>query len=431
MKKIVLLTIFFFSVMAGAQNVLTINNAIDMAMKKNFDIKVMRSQADISKINNTPGNAGMLPTVGLNGSGSVGYNNVHQKLSSGTVNNYSSQLVTSVGAGVEMSWTLFDGGRMYATKNKLAQLQALGELQFNEQVLQTIYNVVAAYYDIVCQKQQLETILKVIGYNKQRVLIARTGFNAGTLAKTELLQANIDLNVAKEDSISQQYAISETKKNLNFLLGQDISTPIEVSESIPASAVPDKNDMLLKIESSNASLLALQKQIDVSKLVIKEAERWYRPTFNLQGGYSVALSHYSQGGTKSNRTFGPEIGGTLSIPLYTAGESKRKIAVARTEQLIAQYNLDNTRLQITKELLSAYDDFENQQKMLQIERDNNRMASENMEICLQRLRLGQTTSLEVHQAQESFAQSSARLINFEYNLKIKETKLKQLVSDLN
>ena len=431
MKKIVLLTIFFFSVMAGAQNVLTINNAIDMAMKKNFDIKVMRSQADISKINNTPGNAGMLPTVGLNGSGSVGYNNVHQKLSSGTVNNYSSQLATSVGAGVEMSWTLFDGGRMYATKNKLAQLQALGELQFNEQVLQTIYNVVAAYYDIVCQKQQLETILKVIGYNKQRVLIARTGFNAGTLAKTELLQANIDLNVAKEDSISQQYAISETKKNLNFLLGQDISTPIEVSESIPASAVPDKNDMLLKIESSNASLLALQKQIDVSKLVIKEAERWYRPTFNLQGGYSVALSHYSQGGTKSNRTFGPEIGGTLSIPLYTAGESKRKIAVARTEQLIAQYNLDNTRLQITKELLSAYDDFENQQKMLQIERDNNRMASENMEICLQRLRLGQTTSLEVHQAQESFAQSSARLINFEYNLKIKETKLKQLVSDLN
>lgn len=431
MKKIVLLTIFFFSVMAGAQNVLTINNAIDMAMKKNFDIKVMRSQADISKINNTPGNAGLLPTVGLNGSGSVGYNNVHQKLSSGTVNNYSSQLATSVGAGVEMSWTLFDGGRMYATKNKLAQLQALGELQFNEQVLQTIYNVVAAYYDIVCQKQQLETILKVIGYNKQRVLIARTGFNAGTLAKTELLQANIDLNVAKEDSISQQYAISETKKNLNFLLGQDISTPIEVSESIPASAVPDKNDMLLKIESSNASLLALQKQIDVSKLVIKEAERWYRPTFNLQGGYSVALSHYSQGGTKSNRTFGPEIGGTLSIPLYTAGESKRKIAVARTEQLIAQYNLDNTRLQITKELLSAYDDFENQQKMLQIERDNNRMASENMEICLQRLRLGQTTSLEVHQAQESFAQSSARLINFEYNLKIKETKLKQLVSDLN
>lgn len=431
MKKIVLLTIFFFSVMAGAQNVLTINNAIDMAMKKNFDIKVMRSQADISKINNTPGNAGMLPTVGLNGSGSVGYNNVHQKLSSGTVNNYSSQLATSVGAGVEMSWTLFDGGRMYATKNKLAQLQALGELQFNEQVLQTIYNVVAAYYDIVCQKQQLETILKVIGYNKQRVLIARTGFNAGTLAKTELLQANIDLNVAKEDSISQQYAISETKKNLNFLLGQDISTPIEVSESIPASAVPDKNDMLLKIESSNASLLALQKQIDVSKLVIKEAERWYRPTFNLQGGYSIALSHYSQGGTKYNRTFGPEIGGTLSIPLYTAGESKRKIAVARTEQLIAQYNLDNTRLQITKELLSAYDDFENQQKMLQIERDNNRMASENMEICLQRLRLGQTTSLEVHQAQESFAQSSARLINFEYNLKIKETKLKQLVSDLN
>ena len=100
------------------------------------------------------------------------------------------------------------------------------------------------------------------------------------------------------------------------------------------------------------------------------------------------------------------------------------------ELLSAQYNLENTQLQLTIELENAYTDFENQQQLLQIEKDNNLLAKENMEISLQRLKLGQTTSLEVHQAQENYVQSCTRLLNFEYNLKMGETKLRQLVSSL-
>jgi outer membrane protein len=58
------------------------------------------------------------------------------------------------------------------------------------------------------------------------------------------------------------------------------------------------------------------------------------------------------------------------------------------------------------------------------------MAKENLEISMQRLRLGQTTSLELHQAQESYVGAQTRLVNFEYNLKVAETKLKQLLSEL-
>jgi len=75
-------------------------------------------------------------------------------------------------------------------------------------------------------------------------------------------------------------------------------------------------------------------------------------------------------------------------------------------------------------------DFKNQQQLLQIETENNELAMENIKISLERLRLGQSTSLEVHIAQEDFVQSNTRLINFRYNLKLAETKLKQLVSGL-
>ena len=68
--------------------------------------------------------------------------------------------------------------------------------------------------------------------------------------------------------------------------------------------------------------------------------------------------------------------------------------------------------------------------MLKIEKENNELTKENIKISIERLRLGQTTSLEVRLAQEDYVQSCTRLINFQYNLKIAETKLKQLVSAL-
>jgi outer membrane protein TolC len=294
MKKIFLLLLTICSVCTVTAQHLSLQQAIDMALKNNFDILVSRSAADIDKINNTKGNAGMLPTVHLNGTADVSYNNVYQKLSSGTVNKYPSQVNTALGANAILSWTLFDGGRMFITKHKLEEMQALGELQFNANVMEVMYNVVSAYFDIVRQKQQLQSINEIINYNQQRTLIAQTGFNAGSLAKTELLQAQIDLNVAKENAVNQSYAISEACKTLNVILGQDPDTAVEVDETIPFSPVPAREEMLLKLESSNADLLALKKQIDVAELAVKEAQKSNAPQLSVQGGYSLSQSFYDR-----------------------------------------------------------------------------------------------------------------------------------------
>ncbi|MFA6819801.1 MAG: TolC family protein [Bacteroidaceae bacterium] len=429
MKKIVFLFAVLSCVNISAQH-LSMQDAIDIALKKNFDIIVSRSQAEINKLNNTKGNAGMLPTVGLQATGDASYEDAYQKQSTGIVNKYSSQFNTDLSTNAILSWTLFDGGRMFITKNKLSEMQSLGEFQFRSRVMDVMYNVIAAYFDIVCQKEQLKSIFEVINYNRQREAIAQTGFNAGTLAKTELLQAQIDLNVAMETSINQRHAIDVARKELNILLGRNPDTAIEVSDTIPFASVPDKNTMMLKLESSNADLLTLKKQIDVAELSMKEAQKSSAPNLHFNGGYSFSMGAHTQGNLRNEHSNGIQVGATLSIPIYTAGETKRKVSVAQTELQIAQSNLDQTRLEVNKEVQNAYSDFESQQELLKIERKNNLLSKENLEISMQRLRLGQTTSLEVHQAQENYAQSSLRLINFEYNLKMAETKLRQMISDL-
>src|SRR5665647_2222964 len=146
--KLSLLSILIILVSSiNAQQKLSIDDAISIALKANFDILVAKNDATIAKVNNTAGNAGMLPTLELTGSAVVGQNNVHQKLADGSENNNPNLSTTTLSAGTQLSWTLFDGGKMFVTKNKLNEIQALGEVQFKNKVLQTLYSVTAAYYD--------------------------------------------------------------------------------------------------------------------------------------------------------------------------------------------------------------------------------------------------------------------------------------------
>ena len=219
--------------LVNAQNALSIDDAINIALKKNYDIRIARNDAQVSKENNTPGNAGMLPTVGVVGSGSYAVNNTTQKLTGGTENSYPNSASSSLSLGLQLNWTLFDGGKMFVTKSKLNEIQSLGEIQFKDNVLRTMFSVIAAYYDVVRQKQQLNSINEVLNYNQNRLEVAQAKYNSGSLIKSDLLQAKIDLNVSKENKINQEFAVKESLKTLNLALGRSGEEVIAVNDTIP------------------------------------------------------------------------------------------------------------------------------------------------------------------------------------------------------
>ena len=433
MKKIILnLSLIVFIIpITYAQNALTEQDAIRIAMKYNYDILVALNNASTDSVNNKPGNAGMLPNISINASESVSAaNNIRQKFSDGTSSNSSNVNSNSLNASVGLDWTLFDGGKMFVTKRKLNEIQALGEIQFRDGVLQTVYDVILAYYDVVRQKQELASINEVITYNLERVKISQTSYDAGLSPKTNLLQAKIDLNVYQENAINQQSIIIAAKRTLNQFLGRNADISFEVLDSIPINDLIDKKELVQKLDSSNTSILASKKQVDVSKLSLKEMNTLLFPRINFNAAYGLFQSNTPGSNPLTSRIIGPSVGGTISIPVFQAGNAGRQIKIAKIQLQSDEYNLESIRLQMNQQLQNALTQFENHLQLLKIEKDNAILAKENLEITIQRLRFGQTTSLEVSLAEGSFVESLTRLINFEYDLKVAETKLKQLLSRL-
>lgn len=431
MKLLCYLVISLIAIVAvHAQELLTSGEAVSIALKNNYDILVATNNAEISRINNTPGNAGMLPDLGVTSTENYAKNVVRQNFSSGSQSNYPNYSSNTINTGVELNWTLFDGGKMFITKNKLSEIQTLGEIEFRDQVLQTVYDVTVAYYDVVREKQQLVSINEAIKKNEAVVNILSTSFAAGLSPKTSLLQAQIDLNVYRENAVTQQAQIINAKRTLNSLLSRDAKTLFEVSDSIPFDYIPEREELTRKLNENNTSILIGRKQVDIAKLGLKENKTNLLPSLHFNAGYNFLKNDYSDGTILMNKAYGPVIGGTLSIPIYQSGNASRQIKTARLQLQSSEYTLENTRILINTELQSTLTIYETQQELLRIEKNTTALAKENLDIAIERLRLGQTTSLELHQAQESYVDSYTRLINFEYFLKVAETKLKQLLSGL-
>jgi outer membrane protein len=432
MTKFILIHLSVILALANAADVPTLSadDAVSIALKNNYDIVVAHNNAEIAKVNNTPGNAGMLPSVAITGSENYSLDKVNQKLPNNLPDVDTNEVTNSIDAGIFLNWTLFDGGKMFITKRKLGELEALGGLQLKDQVLQTVYDVIVAYYNVVQQKQQLASYNVVIAYNQDHVNILQTSFNAGLAPKTDLLQAKIDLNVNREGAIRQQTVIIEAKRALNLLLSRDANTAFHVSDSIPITFTPDKAEFLEKVYANNTSVLEQQKQVAIARLSLQEIRTLGLPRIALSGGYNVAEADNTVGSVLMNRAYGPTIGATVTIPLYQSGNVLRQISTARLQLKSTEIQLENVKLQTSIELQNLLDDFENQRQLLAIEKDNTALAKENLDISLQRLKQGQSTSLEFKQAEQSYEDALTRLTGIEYGLKVAETKLKQLLAML-
>src|SRR5689334_4925865 len=77
--------VFLLPLIAQAQEKLSLQDALGMALKNNYSILISKNDATIAKNDNTTGNAGMLPSVAAGGNISQTKNNLTQNYTDGRV----------------------------------------------------------------------------------------------------------------------------------------------------------------------------------------------------------------------------------------------------------------------------------------------------------------------------------------------------------
>ena len=215
MKKIIFillgLAITFNSL---AQQRLTLQDAVNTALKNSYDIQLFKNALDISTINNNIGIAGGLPTVTATANDNEQLSNINQKFSDATRNAQQSGVTANIlTANVTGSMLLFNGYRVVATKQRLAQLQQQSNSLLNVQIQSTIAGVIVKYYDVVRQQSYLRTISQSNEVSKQRLSIIQSRKDVGLSNNADLFQAQLDVNALLQQQQAQQLVIDLAKLN--------------------------------------------------------------------------------------------------------------------------------------------------------------------------------------------------------------------------
>ena len=425
MFRIPFLLFVVLSLTAGAQQ-MTIEQAIEQALKNNYDIAIAKNTAMQASNNNSPGNAGMLPRVDLNASGILANNATKQEFSSGLVVDKSGVQSKNITTGAYLTWTVFDGFKMFATLDRLKELENMGELNVRIQIENTLVKVISAYYTVAMQKQMINGLKENIAVSEERLKIAQKKFDVGSTSKTEVLQAKVDMNALKSNLIRQNNLLRDAKASLNQLLLQPADKEFDVADSIPLMNPYKYEELQNSIMANNADLLFAQRSIEVSKYMIREGKALTYPKLNLNANYIFSRAQNQAGFSLLNQNLGLNLGFTASWTIFNGFTTRDALKNLNLDLQNATYEYENlkslTQLNLLKAFRKNLDDID----ILKLEEESKLLAKENLDIALERFRLGVTTSIELKLAQQSYAEATNRLADARFNAKLSETQLLKL-----
>lgn len=425
--------IFFFGSLSAQERV-TLEDVIALALKENYDVLLMENSSLAAKTDNRLSVGALLPQI--NATAATAWNNNHQEFNfQDESRNVSGDAKSNnTNASLQAVWTLFDGTKMFATRERLNEISNQGELNVKNQMVNSIASVINNYYNIVRQKQQLRAIQELMSVNEERVKLADRKLEVGIGARPELLQAKVDLNAQRTLAIQQETLITQLKDQLNGLVGLKLPVPYDVSDTIMINLSITEQEIATDIENRNYQLLASEKNMSIAGSMLHESQASRSPILNFNAAYTYNKTNNTQlinpFSSLESQVNGINYGFSVTLPVFNGFSNTRsiqqgKINVRRQELLYHQQ-----KQQVNVAVRNAYVNYDNTKRVLLIEEENIVLARENVTIALESFKRGVATFIELRTAQQSMAEAYNRLITARYNAKVAETELLRLNGSL-
>lgn len=411
-----------------AQQHYTLKSCLETGLEKNYSIRMVRNEEQISKNNATLGNAGYLPTLDLSAGFSGNINDTETEArSTGEKTKTTGVFDKTLNAGLNLNWTIFDGFNIQANYARLKELEQQGETQTRIAIEDFIAELTAEYYNYIQQEIRLKNFRYAMSLSKERLRIVEERYIVGNFSRLDLQQARVDYNADRAQYMKQQESVKTSRIRLNELMANDDMTQsITVNDSIiDLNTLLSFDELWQSTLNNNASLLKSEQSKKIAALDMKAVKSRNYPYLRLNAGYGYTFNKYEISATSRRDNLGLNFGVTMGFNIFD-GNRRREIKNARIAIENAQLQQDDLRQALKADLSNLWQAYQNNIEMLKLERENLIAAVENHEIASERYMLGNLSGIEMREAQKSLLDAEERILTAEYDTKICEISLLQL-----
>jgi len=438
-NKLTLFVCFLLSIQISAQEILTKEEALAIALQNNFGIKIANNNLEVAENNTSIFNRGALPTVALTSGADYRRNNQSLTFTDRDTGNDAQIagdgiITKTYSASLGVNYTIFDGlGRKY-NYQQLQKTYNLTELQAKETIENTYLQLFTVYFQIARLSENTNNLSEALTISKRRLKRAQYQYDYGQSTRLEYLNAQVDVNNDSITLITAKQQLNNAKRGLNVILGSKEDINYVVETEVDYNTMLNYSDLKSKTLSNNALLKQGETNIAISEFNIKINKANFLPSLGFNASYGFNRTEnenlINPFGAKLITSDGLNAGINLSWNIFDGGSTKTRIANAKIALDNQQILLEQQKVNIENNLKNTWENYNNQLFILTAQEQNVLTNQNNFDRTQERFKLGQITSVEFRQAQINLINSKTAYNNAKFDAKLIELQLLQLSGDI-
>lgn len=411
-----------------------LKDCIMRGLENNYQLQIVRNQEQIAHNNATLANAGALPSFDATAAFRPTFD-THERSTlraTGQETENNNVLDYTASANVALNWTLFDGFKIQTNYRQLKLLEMQGQTATRLAVEDLVSDITSEYYNYIQQIIRRAHYRYALELSRERLRIAQLNYQTGRFSGLDYHQARVDFNSDSSSFVRQREVVHQTRIRLNKLMGNH-----EVDQRIlvPDSTIRVRGDLTLEVLwqqtlDANASLLNATLNTSIAEQELKKVLSRNYPYLKLNTQYGYSYTQYDISATSKRDNLGFTGGLTLGFNLWDGNR--------RRERRNAELTIQNRKLQrqdleldLHASLTTFWLAYRNNLDLLELQRENLEIAESNLEIAMERYKLGNLSGFDMRQVQKNLLDAEERVLQVEYDAKLCEISLMLISGGIN
>ncbi len=427
-----LLLLAAVAVYSYAAESLTLQQAIETALRNNPGLKAADAQIAAADAGVLKSASGFLPKVTLSETWSRSDNplmalgaKLNQELvspadfSPAVMNN--PEPLSNYNTRLSVMQPVFNGGREYIGRTQAA-LARDASVQDRERTRQeTIYTVVKAYYGLLLAREYHKVALQSQETSQANVTLAEARFKAGAVLQSDFLRARVQLAEVREMLTRSENGIKLAEANLAFSLGAPQGTEYELEGALEVQPTPiDVNAAVDEATGKRPDLISMDLNRQNAEKSVSQARTEYLPNLNLMGQMDWNSDQFAGSSAKSWAVMAV-LQWNLFDGLVTRAKVKEALATSSRMRSLEEQTRSAIQLQVRR----AFYDLSSSTDRIAATSSSVQEAEEGLRIVQKRYETGMTTFVDVLGAESSLirARTNALQALYDNNISLAELKL--------
>ncbi len=332
------------------------------------------------------------PNGQTNQGGQVGAQASPVFIANNAVHEYASQAVVDERIG----WKGFADAQV-ATANAA---RAAAELEVSRRGLVTA--VVGLYYSVATLGEKVRIQGEALSEAKAFTTVTQQREAAREVAHADVVKAQLQMQQKQRDLSDATVAEQKARLELGVLLFPDPRTPYTTDPAVTNRVLPTKEEVDQTASKNNPEIRSALTGLQAANASVTSAKAAYLPDLGLNFTYGIDAPQFAKRGPDDVRNLGYSISGTIDIPVWDWFSTQKRVKQSQIQRDAAKVTLTAAQRRLIATLEESYAEAVAARDQLDLLDQSVTTAEESLRLTKLRYSAGESTALEVVDAQNSF-----------------------------